>query len=159
MKLLTHPQNSTVIPLEFGDGYVISFHISFKGCNYLSMLGLKLKRVSKRGHGDWYPLLTYSVMFKHLRFDSFVADIGLYLSCFSTGIKSAHTFYKTYVFSVLQWASTLQRDAPRPLIPSWISDLQPANQESAIMRVSILIVLKNETHASPLNLFLGLLIF
>ena len=22
------------------------------GCNYLSMLGLKLKRVSKRGHGD-----------------------------------------------------------------------------------------------------------
>ena len=29
-------------------------------------------------------------MFKHLQylqFDSFVADIGLYLSCFSTGIK------------------------------------------------------------------------
>ena len=40
------------------------------------------------------------VMLKHLQFDSFVADIGLYLSCFSTGIKSAHTFYKTYVAKI-----------------------------------------------------------
>ena len=49
-KLLIHSQFTTVQPpLKFGNGLVISYHI-YKGCNYLSMLGLKLIRVCKRGH-------------------------------------------------------------------------------------------------------------
>ena len=55
------------------------------------MLGLNLNRVSKKS------VMTdsdtpYSVMFKHLQMDTFKADIGLYLSCLFTEIKSSHTF-------------------------------------------------------------------
>ena len=73
-------------------------------------------------------------MFKHLQFDSFVAEIGLFLSCFSTGIKSAHTFYKTYVAKM--WCAPVSKHPPsrcsetiNPFAVS-ILDLQPANQES-----------------------------
>ena len=57
----------------------------------MSMLGLNLTRVSKKS------VMTdsdtpYSVMFKHLQIDTFEADIGLYLSCLFTEIKSSHTF-------------------------------------------------------------------
>ena len=38
-------------PLKFGNGYIF-----YKGCNHLSMLGLKLYYVSKSGHMD----LSYS---------------------------------------------------------------------------------------------------
>ena len=99
-------------------------------------------------------------MFKHLRFDSFVADIGLYLSCFSTGIKSAHTFYKTYVAKI-QCAPVRKHPPMRcsETINPFIN-LRPATSQSGICNYEGQhIVLKNETHASPLNLFLGLLIF
>ena len=56
----------------------------------MSMLGLNLTRVSKKS------VMTdsdtpCSVMFKHLQIDTFVADIGLYLSCLFTEIKSSQT--------------------------------------------------------------------
>ena len=56
----------------------------------MSMLGLNLTRVSKKS------VMTDSdtpcfVMFKHLQIDTFVADIGLYLSCLFTEIKSSQT--------------------------------------------------------------------
>ena len=50
------------------------------------MLGLNLTRVSKGVRDDWY-----AVLFKRVQIDIFVADIGLYLSCLFTEIKSAHT--------------------------------------------------------------------
>ena len=46
MKLLIHS-------LKFRDGYII-YPTHYKGCNYLSMLGLKLNHVSKRGHRTKY---------------------------------------------------------------------------------------------------------
>ena len=52
MKLLIHSQTSTVAPLRFRNG-----------CNYLSMLGLKLNHVSKRGlSSSWgsMPLASYT---------------------------------------------------------------------------------------------------
>ena len=55
------------------------------------MLGLNFTRVSKKSvmtNSD----TPYSVMFKRLQIDTFVADIGLYLSCLFTEIKSSHTF-------------------------------------------------------------------
>ena len=49
MKLLILFQTSTVAPLKFGNGYVISPHTTlYHGCIYLSMLGLNLTHVSKR---------------------------------------------------------------------------------------------------------------
>ena len=78
---------------------------------------------------------------------------------------SQHTHFTKHMWhksGVLQWASTLQRDAPRPLIPSRYQS-QTCNQpiRNLIMRVSISLpcIKKNETHNSPLNLFLGVLIF
>ena len=47
IQLLIHSQTSTMPPLKFGDGWIISSHI-YNGCNYLSMLGLKLINASKR---------------------------------------------------------------------------------------------------------------
>ena len=41
--------NSTVQPLKFWNGWVIS-HTPYWACNYLSMLGLKLIHVTKRGN-------------------------------------------------------------------------------------------------------------
>ena len=38
-----------VAPLKFRNGWVISPTL-YQACNYLSMLGLKLNHVSKRGH-------------------------------------------------------------------------------------------------------------
>ena len=47
MTLLIHSQTTTVAPLKFGNGY--QFHpMLYDGCNYSSMLGLKLIHVSKR---------------------------------------------------------------------------------------------------------------
>ena len=46
MKLLIHFQTSMVAPLKFRNGFHPTF---YNGCNYLSMLGLKLNHVSKRG--------------------------------------------------------------------------------------------------------------
>ena len=43
MKLLIHSQTSTAAPLKFGNGQVTTL---YNGCNYLSMLGLKLNHVS-----------------------------------------------------------------------------------------------------------------
>ena len=44
MKLLIHSLTSTVAPLKFRNGLVISSHILL-ACDYLSMLGLKLNHV------------------------------------------------------------------------------------------------------------------
>ena len=49
MKLRIHSQTSTVAPFKYWNGQVISPH-TYNGCNYLSMLGLKLIHVSKRGY-------------------------------------------------------------------------------------------------------------
>ena len=48
MKLLIHSQTSMVKPLKFGNWLVISSDV-YKGCNYLSMPGLKLIHASKSG--------------------------------------------------------------------------------------------------------------
>ena len=66
------------------------------------MLGLKLN-VLVKGAMMTDNMVSHAHILcyvKHLRFDSFVADIAMYLSCFSTGIKSAHTFYKTYISKI-----------------------------------------------------------
>ena len=56
------------------------------------MLGLNLTRVSKGVRDDWFWYDTpYAVLFKRVQIDIFVADIGLYISCLFTEIKSAHT--------------------------------------------------------------------
>ena len=126
-------------------------------------------------------MFAYSVMFKHLSwFDSFVADIGLHLSCFSTGIKSVHALYKTrcknLVCSIEQ--TPLQRDALIPLIPSryhrclspaqWVYNLWRHQSQTCNQPIRNLqlwgsaypyLVLKNETRDNPLKLFLGSLIF
>ena len=48
MKLLIHSQTSTVQPLKFGMDK--QFHPTlYNGCNYLSMLGIKLNHASERG--------------------------------------------------------------------------------------------------------------
>ena len=47
MKSLIHSQTSTVAPLKFGNGYVIS-SLTLLACEYISMLGLKLIHVSER---------------------------------------------------------------------------------------------------------------
>ena len=44
--LLIHSQTSTVAPLTFENGLIISSHAL---CNYFSMLGLRLNHVSKNG--------------------------------------------------------------------------------------------------------------
>ena len=49
IKLYTHSQTSTVAPLKFGNGKL--FHPThYWTCDYISMLGLKLNHISKRGH-------------------------------------------------------------------------------------------------------------
>ena len=48
MKLLNHPQTSTVVPLKFGINKWFH-HTLYNGCNYLTMLGLKSNHVSKMG--------------------------------------------------------------------------------------------------------------
>ena len=48
MKLLIHSQISTVASLKFRNGFMISSHTN-NGCIYLSMLGIKLIHVNKRG--------------------------------------------------------------------------------------------------------------
>ena len=48
MNVLIHCQTSTAQPLKFGNWQVISSHI-YNGCDYLSLLGLRLIHVSKRG--------------------------------------------------------------------------------------------------------------
>ena len=58
MKLLIHSQTSTVQPLKFGNGYIISPTL-YWACDYLSMLGLKLIHASQRPrqsrlHRSWY---------------------------------------------------------------------------------------------------------
>ena len=51
MKSPIHFQTSTVQPLRFGNGYVISPTLYY-GSNYISMLGSKLNRVGKRAPSD-----------------------------------------------------------------------------------------------------------
>ena len=53
MKLLIHPQTSTVQLLTFGNGWVILSHT----CNYVSMLGLKLIHVN-----IWYTSCEIGLM-------------------------------------------------------------------------------------------------
>ena len=48
MKLFSHSQTSTVQPLKFGNGEIISSH-DLLISDYLSMLGLELNHVIKRG--------------------------------------------------------------------------------------------------------------
>ena len=47
--LYTHSQTSTVVPLEFGNGCVISSH-TFNECNYLSIMQLNSKILPKERH-------------------------------------------------------------------------------------------------------------
>ena len=49
MKLLIHSLVSTVAPLKFRNVWIIHFTL-YNGCDYLSMLVLKLIHVSKRGY-------------------------------------------------------------------------------------------------------------
>ena len=49
MKLLILSRTTMVEPLDFGNVYVIYLTPNW-AYDYLSMLGLKLNRVSKRGH-------------------------------------------------------------------------------------------------------------
>ena len=54
MKLCIHSQNAAVQSLNFGYGKFIWFH-SFNGCNYLSMLGVKLSLlVNGYGKVIWF---------------------------------------------------------------------------------------------------------
>ena len=58
MTLLNHSQTPTIAPLKFGmDKRFLPSH--YNGCNYLSMMGLKLIHVSKRG--PWSVSCVYGV--------------------------------------------------------------------------------------------------
>ena len=96
-----------------------------------------LNRVSKRVMMTDYGIPCF-VILKHLQLDIFVTDIGLYSSCFCAGIKSAHTFYKICVSKILcaPVSNLFQARSSETINPFTvsISDLQPANQKSAIMR-------------------------
>ena len=63
MTLFIHSQTSTVASLKFGMGKL--FHPTlYNGCNYLSILGLKLNHVSKRGYWcqSWFSWTTVEVV-------------------------------------------------------------------------------------------------
>ena len=77
MKLLIHSQTSTVSPLKFGNGQVMSSH-SLPGM-YISMLRLKFQPVSKRG--PIYPgdVLCRMALFIHA-IDTHSWSQSLYLS-------------------------------------------------------------------------------
>ena len=58
MKLFIHSQTSTVLPLKFGNGWAISSPTLYGLSDNISMLGLKLNHISKRGPGllhVWNP--------------------------------------------------------------------------------------------------------
>ena len=57
MKLLIHSQTSTVQPLKFGNGQLISHH-TLRACDCLSMLGSKSNHVVKRH--PWYRAVIHA---------------------------------------------------------------------------------------------------
>ena len=60
MKLLVHSQTSTVRPLKFGNGWVISSHTLW-GCDCLAMMRLKLILTNKKGAPVYIDLTALAV--------------------------------------------------------------------------------------------------
>ena len=108
MKLFIHFQTSTVAPLKFENGWVISPN----GCNYLSMLGLKLNHVSNRGYRKVLAEIDY--LFGFMPFGVWRIDGYMYNHViFASNSITYHSPYNTggeWTPLLTPWAQILTLD-------------------------------------------------